>query len=250
MKKLLISILIVFVLVFMAGCGGGSNNGGNNGDNNGPVGATMTNEEANTRFDEAIIGMLYVTTITFYVPAPPGMGSSSLAAASIPIKAQAASSYTWNGPDSQGWYTTTTTTGSITFLYEIRYLASSNTIEYKSSYTYPAGRENINLCSISQVSTGVYSGEMKSQVVNSGTGTSIVEVIFSSVDSTAYGSGTFDVYIEQSGVTTLPRTHYAHCLVSYVSSHEPPMHVEGWYWDGDSQETITPEWRETPPFLP
>lgn len=233
MKRIICGMLLALLLVAAIGCGGGSPT---------PVGKTMTNDEVNTTYSTASIGMQAVGLGMNYVADP--FGTSAIGTLANSIKTLSVPTYTWSGPDSSGWYTTTETDPytSATYTYSIRYLEASNTIEVKSSFSMTSGGETVTtdiLFSLSQSTDNKWTGSMRATMATTSMGTMKMEYNFTNIDGTAYGSGTYQIWIEViGGPAPMSRTQYADFTVSYDSAHDPPIHLTGWYGSGSSKVTF------------
>jgi hypothetical protein len=141
MKKLVVLFLGIFLVVSLAGCGGG-------GGKKEEVGATMTKDQLNSRYDEASTAADTVETVFEVLESLAEEPSANIAAKSQILKAEEGDELSWSAsPNAEGWYTATFAEDDYSVTVKMRYLASTGTIQLEESWVDGSvnGKKTMNI---------------------------------------------------------------------------------------------------------
>ncbi|MCL6589550.1 MAG: hypothetical protein K6U80_06315 [Firmicutes bacterium] len=259
LKKLSLLILFLGVTLAVTGCFG-------NTPPPEPKGDTLTQEQLNELFPEAVNVFYCVIWGLERGPAPDGLADKinspsikQFSGQPFQEKAVSPTNFTWTGPDSGGWYQTTATFGSpgghtCEDVIKFRHFSNTRLSEYKGEENVLDGStviwKNAQSFHGSRGNTGLWSGNHSLtyiDIVNNVSQT--LKVNFSNV-SDINCSGTFDAWINLTGPNPIADHQYAHYVLVYdpagAPSPDTPYHLTGWH---ENPSNTLDQWVAPPPLL-
>jgi hypothetical protein len=228
-------------LISITGCGGSGGGGGSD---------QTTNNKAQGYFNDislvadAVDGALakYMNP-SIVIPST----NSSLIAKSSQTKQP-----TWSGPDTDGWYTYTSTILSSTAIYKVRCVnGDPNNLQMQKDVTIVLtfnGETNTNhtriMISAAKGSNGLWAGQYTidleiESTTSLGTTLSKWKHNFSDIN-TINACGTYDGWLEISkdGVVTAPNREFTQFSAT-LTQNTPPVYVKGWFQSESNGEYTT-----------